>query len=271
MKGKRLTGQEVGVVITFLPNKKIGAMATTADEGDDREPTAEEEPWDMENHPLGDFFEKWEGRSGLYFLSPYFIEQQPDERYPVKVGMSRHRSGRSDDPDARRRGPYGGLGRRMDSYLLCYPTGFYVYAILQCDRQYVYRMEKFFHQYFRGKNFHSQEQHSHREEWFGLTRDDIFSTINAYRRAHPSDIQTFLVFPPPGLPQFVDTNGRLAAHLKKSLPFDQKLMLENFMSPGRVPGTLPRKKKGRLASNEGEVGEVPAFDLPTDDSENSEL
>lgn len=230
------------------PVLHVMASAEAPEVSDDLEP--EEEVL----HPLSAFFQQWEGRSGLYFLSPYFDPDRPTARYPVKVGLSRHRVGRSDAPEARRRGAYGGLGRRLDSYLLCYPSGFYVYAILEGERSRVYDMEKFFHEYFTGKNFQSQKPHSHREEWFHLSCDDVFATIRAYDRAHPHAVKTFLVFPPPGGPQFVDTNGRLAAHGKKNLPLDQKLMLEHFMSPDRVPQTLPRKKKNKTDhdNDEGE-------------------
>lgn len=216
---------------------------------------------DEAQHPLSEFFTRWEGKSGLYFISPYFDEDRPDERYPVKVGMSRHRSGRADDPDARHRGPYGGLGRRLDSYLLCYVRGFYIYSILQCHRDKVYRMEKFFHQYFTGKGLQMPQQHSHREEWFSLSKSDVFSTINAYRRNYPDDIVDYLVFTDP--PQFIDTNGRLAAHTKKNMNPEEKLLLEQFMSPDKVPQTLKRKK-GRVTNlddDEEAENEVPAFSL----------
>lgn len=201
-----------------------------------------DEDADEPTDPVGDFFQRWEGKSGLYFVSPYFDPAAPDEPCLVKVGMSRHRQGRRDDPLPKHRVPYGGLGRRMDSYLLCYPYGFYVYAVLQCHRDHVYSMERFFHQYFTGKGFQAEARHSHREEWFELTRTQIFATIKAYHEAHEKQIQDFAVYPAPGLPAFVDSNGRLAAHPKKALGSEEKAHLESFMSPDRVPKTAQRKR-----------------------------
>lgn len=215
------------------------------------EPEVADEPDEeisgQDTHPLNGFFTTWEGCSGVYFISPYYDASRPTERFPVKVGMSRHRY----EPSGR--GKYGGLGRRMDSYLLCYPHGFFVYAVLQCSRQHVYRMEKYFHQYFTGKGFQTTQHHSHREEWFNLTRQDVYSTIKAYTKAYPSDITHYKVYLDT-LP-LVDSNGRLALHPKKDLSLSEKAQFEEFMSPGGVPTTLPRagrKKHKPLESVEHE-------------------
>jgi hypothetical protein len=192
------------------------------------------------DHDLGEFLKSWEGKSGIYFISPYFEESQPDYLYPVKVGMSKHRQGQAGHPDVRKRKPYGGLGRRLDSYLLCYVQGFYVYAVLECAKENVYETEKFFHQYFTSKNFKVENQHSHREEWFMLTRKDIYTTINAFKEQYPQTIKSGTLFQP--VPHFVDTNGRLASNPKKSLPTEEKVQLQSYMEKDEVPATIKKKR-----------------------------
>lgn len=211
------------------------------EEQDERDERDEREDGEEVTHPLGDFLSNWEGKSGIYFISPYFDESQPDNMCQVKVGMSKHRRGQAGHPDFRKRRPYGGLGRRLDSYLLCYVQGFYVYAVLECKREKVYEMEKYFHQYFTGKNLQVTNQHSHREEWFMISRADLFTTINATINTYPNVFQNVQIFNP--MPRFVDTNGRLAANPKKSMSDEQKFELQSVMPPKSVPRTITKRPR----------------------------
>lgn len=226
--------------------------------------SAEEDPGD--DHDLSGFFKEWEGKSGIYFISPYLVEDLPDNMYPVKVGMSRHRLGNPADPNPNRRRPYGGLGRRLDSYLLCFPYGFYVYAVLQCPREAVYQVESTFHQYLTSKSRGMAQTHSHREEWFHLTRDEVYSMIRTFMRTYPGRITSLEAFGGDQegsvpMPRFVDTNGRLAANPKKPMMEADKLAMQLNASPGGVLQTLPRKVR-RPNDDEKEVlGAPPKFSL----------
>ncbi len=200
----------------------------------------EEEDEEEDVGLVSDFLLRWEGRSGLYFLSPYFDDTNPDDRNAVKVGMSKHRQGHPKHPDKKRQTRYGGLGRRLDQYLLCYPHGFYIYAIIELPKNDVYAAEKYFHEYFTSKNFKLGEQHSHREEWYDLTRTDVFSTIKAFALAFREKILKFEMF---DTPQWIDTSGREATRIKQPMRMEEKQNFQTYFStPEKVPTTIKKRR-----------------------------
>lgn len=117
---------------------------------DDETDQAEEEKKGLEYDELinSDFLRGLVGKSGVYFVSPDTPETEgrEDEAFLVKVGLSRH-SKHGNAP------PHGGLGRRLSSYFLCWPRGFYVYAVVQTRRAAAFECERTFHSYFRAKQY----------------------------------------------------------------------------------------------------------------------
>jgi hypothetical protein len=190
---------------------------------------------DDDKHPLENFFKDWEGKSGVYFLSPYYDPNHPQEKYPVKVGMSRHSTEEFDRTDV-----YGGLGRRMDSYLLCYPKGFYIYAVIECDRKDAYTVEKTFHEYFTTKKYQVDDFHSHREEWFVLDFVTIVQTIIGVNNDEGKPVLTHIEYFDP--PTLVNTNGRLAKRTKHELSTPVKKKFESCMEPDCIPATAKKTR-----------------------------
>ena len=121
-------------------------------------------------------FANYYGKSGVYFISPYYNDRMSEnDRVYVKIGMSA-----ISRDELQIKNKQSGLGPRLDSYLLCYPIGFYVYAVLTTPAAYAYSVEKMFHEYFTGKQRKADFEHSHREEWYLLSRRDVFTSIAGY-------------------------------------------------------------------------------------------
>jgi len=100
-----------------------------------------------------------EATSGVYFLSPFYNPETPGNSILVKVGMAQKSLNEVSNKY------FGGLNKRLDSYLLCYPQGFYLYAVLQTKQNQAYPLEKFFHQYFTSKNYKSVFNHSKKKKY----------------------------------------------------------------------------------------------------------
>lgn len=195
---------------------------------------------DYIDHPLAQFFKNYEGKSGVYFITQNYDPDFPNNRIAVKIGLSKHRIGHRDHPDPKKRVPYGGLGRRLDSYLLCYVEGYYIFAVLECSRDNAQSVEKFFHEYYTSKNFKSEHLHSHKEEWYYLQPNEIYSTIRAYDETNEGTLTTMHIFDPP---TFIDTNGRIAQHPKKPMKEEQKQSFQSSMRELEIPGTIKKRSK----------------------------
>lgn len=200
----------------------------------------EEEPEEeaFEERPLGNILDQFEGKSGVYFIAP---EIHRNDEFLVKIGMSK--SVIDDDNPSKRK---GGLGRRLDSYLLCYPRGYYLFAVLQTTAKNAYPLEKFIHQYLLGKGLKTRYDHSHSEEWFRLTLRQLNNFI-------PQIIQQFAttnhkLYLPNG--QFVESTGRQARQ-KNALTPARKTDFERDIPSAQVLQTLPRFR--------------PSMDMDTDE------
>lgn len=96
----------------------------------------------------------WKGKSGVYFITT----NVNDDGKPmwIKIGMAKNR-----------------LDNRIDSYLLCYPVGFYVLAVLHTSSKNAAVLENMIHGALRTKMRQMKTLHSHSGEWFELTLQDV--------------------------------------------------------------------------------------------------
>jgi hypothetical protein len=195
------------------------------------------------------FLTSLEGKSGVYFISPIYDPSDPQKRVLAKVGMSQNKV----DGQERR---YGGLGKRLDSYLLCWPFGFHLYAVLQTKAQHAFEMERFFQSYYARKGYQTQYRHSRTEEWFFLLPDDVKTAVAAALRSpeYAGKICKPTVYEEP---VFIDSNGRRSNRVKP-MTTDEKTSLEQFMSPRAVPRTL-RKGKRRKATHPSLLSPIPRY------------
>ena len=185
---------------------------------------------DFENRPLSNVLENFEGKSGVYFIAPTIHDRDP---FLVKIGMSKTVT--LDDNPLKRK---GGLGRRLDSYLLCYPQGYYLFAVFQTQAAKAYPLEKFIHQYLQGKGFKTVFDHSHSEEWFRLTMTQLRQFIPQIPQR--TNIPKTSIFLPQ--PLLIHSTGKQARQ-KNPLTPQTKYQFEREIPVGQVLRTMQRAPK----------------------------
>jgi hypothetical protein len=116
-----------------------------------------------------------DGKSGIYFISNEYAKS-PDDNIYVKVGKSTHTK------KSYKNGVYKGLSQRLDSYLLCYPTGYYIYGIISVPlKKQVTDIEKQLHKFmFYFATIQKDINHGHQTEWFQTTPNEIRIFLNAF-------------------------------------------------------------------------------------------
>jgi hypothetical protein len=93
--------------------------------------------------------------SGLYIITPK-NGYSNTEKMHVKIGIA------------------GDFHDRFGAYLLCYPTGFYVFRLfLTRDKTQAVRLERSIHRYLGAKYKFIVTKHSHSEEVFNLTLKEV--------------------------------------------------------------------------------------------------
>lgn len=98
--------------------------------------------------------------SGLYIITPQY-EFSKTNKMNIKIGIA-------DD-----------LHHRFGAYLLCYPIGFFIFRIfLTYDKEQAARLERSIHKYLNAKYKNIVTKHSHSEETFSLTLQEVSILIN---------------------------------------------------------------------------------------------
>lgn len=169
-----------------------------------------------------DFLQYYSGKSGVYFISYEYDETRP---ILLKIGLSKYRredvakpqptywmrssSSSSSSRPRRREEPdepeepaeekviadsLSGLGKRIYDYMLCYPKGFYIYAIVETSSSRVTELENSIHQYLVSKNLHSDLPHSKSEEWFYLHVHNLPSIVRMFTKAN--NLDRYCIFDP---------------------------------------------------------------------------
>lgn len=163
----------------------------------------------MEQTDTVQLFKEWEGKSGVYFLSPFYDPEQPYREILVKVGRSCRN-----------------MNNRLDSYLLCYPYGYYLFGLLKSPCTQVSQLEELIHSYLKQKKRVYEVDHSHADEWFHLTPKHIHSIFEGLRGRKKS-----------GAPIYVCANGMLQ--------FTPPVLIRktNRIPPGRVKPMAVEEKE----------------------------
>jgi hypothetical protein len=203
----------------------------------------------MSDANVPDFFASFAQKSGVYFITPFYDPEKPDTVTLVKIGMSKALDKDAGDGKTVKS---SGLKHRLDGYLLCYPFGFYVFAVLPTKARDALALERYFHEYFISKNFKSEFKHSHSEEWFWLTPKDLYTSVSAYvRGAMVSKALTNYLTEEPSCykpPVYVSTTFRAPPYRKQPLHAASKQALENFMIESDIPSTLKKGKRPKQLS-----------------------
>lgn len=115
-----------------------------------------------ERRKSSEYWKRFEGKSGVYIItSREEFEREgsdPDAMMYVKIGLAKN------------------LRHRLESYMLYWPRGFFVFDVFYTkNRHKARKLEKSIHGYLNWKARYVNEKHSHSEEWFELSRNNISS------------------------------------------------------------------------------------------------
>ena len=108
-------------------------------------------------------------KSGVYFISQDPVPQNDEDMMLVKIGIGLNQKFGSD------------ISNRIQSYLLYWPRGFNIFGIILTHRDAARDLEKTIHALLldKGRKMDPTEyKHSHIEEWFYLTRREIYQLIS---------------------------------------------------------------------------------------------
>jgi hypothetical protein len=104
-----------------------------------------------------------QGKAGVYFITPLWIwdSTEQNEEILIKIGSAKD------------------LQHRLNAYLLYWPVGIKVFAIFECTSNgLARRFEKSVHEYLNTKAKYVVTDHSHDEEWFSLSVDDVAKIVD---------------------------------------------------------------------------------------------
>ena len=115
-----------------------------------------------ERRKSSEYWKRFEGKSGVYIItSREEFEREgsdTDAMMYVKIGLGKN------------------LRHRLESYMLYWPRGFFVFDVFYTkNRHKARKLEKSIHGYLNRKARYVNEKHSHSEEWFELSRNNISS------------------------------------------------------------------------------------------------
>lgn len=187
------------------------------------------------------------GKSGVYIISPNFIPNMDHERILVKIGMSR--ANREDEngnivPSYQYK---KGLYSRLDSYLLCYPEGFTLFAVIQTTYQAAYALEKLIQTYLAGKNMKTNFYHSHNEEWYDMTYHDIQTLLHVIH-SNGKGIVKYVIYNPPKL---VYQTGRSSNRPIRGMSGEERKYVESRLQHDQpIIQTVKKRKLNAISRSE---------------------
>jgi hypothetical protein len=169
-----------------------------------------------------------EGKSGVYFVSN---EYHTDDLFLVKVGVAHATtSGQS-------RKRTGGLRKRVESYLLCYPRGFYLFGVMKETYRGAGKLERKIQSYLTRKGRKATYGHSHIEEWYWMRTGDIQKLESLFKSRYGSEF-----FDPPVRIRSNITAGRQVKRVALKTPEKDIIEERTTRTP---PSTHVRKHKKR--------------------------
>ncbi len=112
-------------------------------------------------------FNTLDGKKGVYIIT--FKEEA--KKYAGNYGNSKQKM-------LVKIGLASNLKKRLDNYFLYWPEGFQIFFVFTCRTMLQTRtLEKNIHRYLLFKSKHISGRHSHLEEWFELSYDEIFKLV----------------------------------------------------------------------------------------------
>lgn len=155
-----------------------------------------------------------EGKSGVYIISPEYDEK---DLFLVKIGTAmakkKHTSTKKTD----------GLRSRLESYLLCYPRGYYLYAYFQTNYNKAFEIERYIQQYLTCKNRKSMFPHTRSEEWYWMTLEDLHKIYKIFIFVLGGKIRKSMFFDPTIR---ISNNTRIKRQRIKPISISEKLEID---------------------------------------------
>ncbi len=174
-----------------------------------------------------DFWNSVKGRNGVYMLTCPFFETKKANLVKIGLGVD--------------------LAHRIDSYLLYYPKGVYVFHVwLTSSKEQSGQLEKSIHMYLNSKAKYVRSDHSHTEEWFELTDLEIKFLITLVAdNSDTKDDSKKKVFPyVDSLPvnELITLNPRFRTERIKPMAKSLKTKLE-FVVLEKIDTAVKKRKK----------------------------
>ena len=111
------------------------------------------------------FWKSVSKKSGVYIITSNEFKHKPvNKQTMVKIGYAKD------------------FNHRLNSYLLYWPNGIFVYDIFFTSKANKRALEKSIHQYLNSKAKYIVSLHSHTEEWFQLSDEDLTKLINVVKK-----------------------------------------------------------------------------------------
>jgi hypothetical protein len=173
--------------------------------------------------------ESLKGKSGIYFISQD-APSSPTEKFLVKIGLAVAK------PQHNYKKSKRGLKSRLESYLFCYPTGFYIYGLMFTTPKNASPLERQIHSYLAGKGRKADYPHSRVEEWYHLSLIDIQKTILIHKQSYTLKHK---IFNPPHILTSNPTAGKQKILVPKSTPMRRSIESKSSISP---PQTTKKKR-----------------------------
>ena len=172
-------------------------------------------------------------KTGLYIITSA-DQYDPHKTMLVKIGIAKN------------------LMHRLDSYLLYWPKGYYIFAyVLTNTNVHARRTEKSIHNYLVTKNRYHRSPHSHDEEWFEMTEAEIrllCKLLKANKTTRVDRKQIFMYYKITELkPSYILANPQIGQHRTKGMSMKTKALLENNCTTTHLLRTdrkKPAKQKG---------------------------
>ena len=178
-------------------------------------------------------------KTGVYIItsSKYFRKQSKDKQIMVKIGYAKD------------------FNHRLNSYLLYWPDGVYVYDIFLTTVANKRILEKSIHQYLNRKAKYVVSLHSHTEEWFLLSKNEIDSLVDLIvKNKHTVTDDGRAVFPfdkHRSVNLMIEANSAQGTDRIKPMDAELKRKLDAMIKKPLGTETKPYKKSKKSGSYKG--------------------
>ena len=210
-----------------------------------------------------DWLQEMQGKSGVYIIS-FNRPASVSERFFVKIGMAKHV--KREKPAQGRAPRESSMRTRLESYMLYYPTGYYIMGIVHTQRPSQAKpLEREMHEYLTAKDRHISVEYpnsTHTSEWYWISVEEIDVLLHLFAHPLPSNKAVYFYRTPYKLSTNV-ADGKFR-HRVKPMTEEQKVEVQSGAARIIESGKKARRPSPHTRSR------VRALKLDDDAEENSE-